>query len=366
MVNILHVMAGVDAGGISTVVLNYYKHINREQFHFDIAITTHVIGQNGRAFQNMGAEIFVLPLKSKGLKIYKSALSKLLSERQYDIVHVHDNETSYIALSVAKSFGVRGLIAHAHSSSPFVSIKGEIRRLSGCYLNGFYATKLIACGKLAGNRIFGKYNMNKNKTIILPNAVDAKCFCFNEDTRKEVRKSFRIEDKFVIGMVGRIAPEKNNVYAISLFRAIQSKMHNSVMVIVGNGEDEKKMLDEINRLNLNDDILYLGKRNDVNLLYQAFDVLMLPSLHEGFPVVAVEAMSSGLPILLSDTITRELEFGSAIHYLSLDEKDAWAEAAIKYCDDNERGMRMDEVKSHGLDIRDTAEVLENIYMSYNQ
>ena len=105
----------------------------------------------------------------------------------------------------------------------------------------------------------------------------------------------------------------------------------------------------------------LGKRSDVERLYQAFDLLLLPSFSEGFPVVAVEAMASGLPVLVSDRVTRELSFGSGVRYLSLKDPDSWIRAVEAFSSDSGRERRQREVKDRGLDIRDTADTLLKLY-----
>lgn len=363
MIKVLHVMAGADAGGISSVVLNYYKYINKEKIHFDVAITLDIIGLNGRRLMELGVKIYKIPLKSKDITLYKAELKKLLLENKYDAVHVHENETSYVALKLAKELGIPCRIAHAHTASPYTSVKGEIRRLSGCILNAKYATNIIGCGKLAGERIFGRSNMKSKKAFVLPNSIDTDVFCYDSKIREETRKELSVNNKYVVGMVGRIAPPKNNVYAIELFKQIKEKIENAVLVIAGNGPDEKDMLETIKEKGLEQDVIYLGRRDDVNRLYQAYDIYFLPSLFEGYPVAAVEAMAAGLPVMLSDTITRELEFGSAVNYISLNEKKEWAEVALRYVKDTERSKRADEVKRNGLDIHDTVDLLEKIYES---
>ena len=160
MYNVLHVMPGADAGGISTVVLNYYKVIDRNKIHFDVAVTTDMIGQNAVEMEKLGVRIYKLPLKSKGIKAFETAMVDLLNRENYQAIHVHENETSYVALRIAKKVGIPQRIAHSHTSSPCVSIKSEIRRLSGCVLNYYYATNVVGCGCLSGERDFGKIRLS--------------------------------------------------------------------------------------------------------------------------------------------------------------------------------------------------------------
>lgn len=362
MFRVLHVMGCGDAGGISTVVLNYYRCIDRSKIHFDIGLTVNNVGQNALALQALGAEIFFLPLKSEGLNAFQKALSELLRQGKYDAIHVHESETSYVALQVAKKLGVPCRIAHSHTSSPYEGIKGELRRLSGCVLNYHYATRVIGCGQLAGERVFGRHNMKRKKALVLPNAIDTEKFAYNPQVRNEVRGELGVEGKFVIGMVGRLSEEKNSTYGVELLPQVLRKIPNAVLVMAGNGPEEEKIKARIRELGMEDSVIMLGRRSDVARLCQGFDVFLLPSFTEGFPVAAVEAMASGLPVLMSDVITKELSFGSAVEYLPLKEPQRWIESLLRWRDSGDRNLRQKEVAENGLDIHDTAKLLERVYL----
>lgn len=363
MIRVLHVMGCGDAGGISSVVLNFYRFLDRSKVHFDIALTVPQVGQNAIALQELGARIHFLPMKSQGIPAFQQALADLLEKEKYDAIHVHESETCYVALQVAKKLGIRCRVAHSHTSSPWEGWKGELRRISGILLNYPAATHVIGCGKLAGDRVFGKWNMRRKKALVLPNAVDTQRFAFQEALRQEVRGELDVADRFVIGMVGRLSEEKNNLYALDLMPMILDQIPNAVLVVAGNGPDAEKFSDKVRELELEHCVKQLGRRSDVERLYQAFDVYLLPSLTEGFPVAAVEAMASGLPVLLSDAITRELSFGSAVTYLPLDKKELWVTAVKQWQEDNGRCLRQTEPVEQGLDIRSVVSRLEQVYLT---
>lgn len=361
MIRVLHVMGCADAGGISAVVLNYYRFIDRTKIHFDIALTVPEAGQNAHALQELGAQIHFLPLKSHGLRTFQNALADLLQKGKYDALHVHESETCYVALAVAKKLGIRCRVAHAHITSPWEGIKGELRRLSGCLLNYHYASRVIGCGQLAGERIFGKCNMKREKAMVLPNAVDTQKFAYDEEIRRMVREELAVEDKFIVGMVGRLADQKNYPFALEIMAKLRRVMPDAILVVAGNGPDEELIQEKIRQLNLDDSVMMLGRRSDVAQLYQGFDLFLMPSLYEGFPVAAVEALSSGLPALLSDKITGELGTFSAVEYLSLNDVNIWVSAIAKQRKCFDRFTQQQEVLEYGFDIRDTVQMLETVY-----
>lgn len=362
MIRVLHIMACSDVGGISTVVLNYYRFLDRTQIQFDIALTVPEVGRNARELETLGAQIRFLPLKSQGIGVFRKALRALLEQEHYDAIHVHESETCYVALMVAKQMGVPCRIAHSHTTSPWEGVKGELRRLSGCLLNYPTATHVIGCGQLAGERVFGKWNMGRPKALVLPNAIDTRKYAYDEEVRRTLRREWNLEGKLVLGMVGRLCVEKNYPFALELVDSLRRENPDCMLLIAGGGEEQENIERKIGELGISDHVMLLGRRSDADKLYQAFDVFLLPSFTEGYPVAAVEALSSGLPVLLSDTVTHELKFGTAVEYLSLKQPRKWLEAIQRWQKDTGRAARQSEPADHGLDIRSCAKRLEKIYL----
>lgn len=366
MIRVLHIMGFADAGGIESVVVNYYKHIDKEKFQFDFALTGNEPGMIGKEMISLGANFYRLPLKSKGLRQFKKSLSKLLNENQFDVVHVHESTTSYVALQVAKKCGIKCRIAHAHTSAPYISFFSELRRMSGFILNNIYATDLLACGYLAGLRVYGKYNMQKKRVIILPNSIDIHKFKFNYEKRGIIRREFGWNQEFVVGMVGRLSDEKNHQFALKIAESVHELNSNIHFVFVGAGALDGKIKEIIRNKRMGTYVSMPGRRSDVDYIYQGLDLCILPSIHEGFPVVAVEALASGLPVLLSNTITNELDFSNNAIYLPVNEECKWVEKICALSQKRDTGKRQEgffEMEAHGFDVHDSTRKLERIYSS---
>ena len=361
MLKILHVMGCSDAGGISAVVRNYYQFIDRTKVHFDIALTIPQQGQNSRALEALGAQVFFIPMKSQDPEGFAQGLTRILTEGNYDGLHVHEGETSFVALRIAKKLGIPCRVAHAHTTSPYEGIPSVLRRWAGCVLNYHYASHVIGCGQLAGERIFGKRNMKRPRAAVLPNAVDVSRFSYDPEVRQQMRRELGVENAFVLGMVARLSDQKNIPFAIDLMEKLKDQLPEARLLIAGNGENEEMLKNKIRQLGLETQVRLLGRRSDVEALYQAFDLLLMPSLYEGYPVAGVEALASGLPVLLSDRITGELKFCSGVRYLSLREPEAWIQAVKSWQKDTGRAQRQREIPDHGLDIRTCADMLLKIY-----
>lgn len=359
--NVLHILTGED-GGISAVVRDYYTYINREKFHFDVACITENEGNDIAKIKHIGADVFHLPKKSSGIKEYIRALKEILSKKQYDAIHVHENETSYVALKVAKELGIKCRIAHAHTSAPYISVKNEIRRISGIFLNYHYASNVIACGELAGNRVFGKFNMKRKKAVVLTNAIDLEKYQYNENVRTQMREELGISDRFAVGFIGRLANQKNPMFCVSVIKKLHEINSNAVLVMAGDGDMEEQIQDFIIENGMQEYVRMLGKRTDAERLYQAFDAFVLPSLYEGFPLVAIEALASGLNSILSTNITNELSSLDKVSYLDIFEESDWVNTLNTISKDSHGRDRLSQLDPNIYDIKFVVKKLERIYI----
>ncbi len=362
MYRVLHV-ADIADGGISMVILNWYKNLDRGRIHFDIASTVTNMGHNATQLQELGANIYFIPMKARGIKAYKEALTKIIGEGQYDAIHVHESQTSYVALRLARQMGVKKRVAHSHTSAPFSSPRGELARLSGCLLNYHYATDVVGCGILAGQRVFGKLNMKRPKAHVLKNGIYFDDFIYSEDIREKVRQELGINDRFVVGMVGRLSAEKNYCFAFDIVEKLREKRPDCLLLVAGDGPQRTGLQYYVQNHNLEDCILFLGNRADANRLYMAMDAFLLTSFYEGFPVVAVEALASGLSVLLSDTITSELKNLKNVKYLSIQDTCAWVDSLCEISKEDalNRVKSIECLKANGFDAKDIARELELIY-----
>ena len=365
MIRVLHILGNADVGGLSTVVLNYMKCIDQSQIHFDFALAGGELGVNGKKMIEMGARYYQLPLKSESIQTFRNALFDLLTKEHFDVVHVHGNSTSFVALQVAQKAGVKYRFAHAHTTMIGGGWKTMVRRLTGWVLNYHYATHVIGCGKLAGDSIFGKKHMKTTKASVLPNAIDTKIFCFNEQVREEMRTELGIGNRYAIGIIGRLAHEKNHTFALDVIKKVHANNDNIVLFIIGTGELDSMLECTIFDSQMDSYVKMLGRRTDMARLYQAMDCCILPSLYEGFPMTGVEAIAAGLPLIISDTVTDELKFGSAVKYLPL-KQEAWVEEILKRANINDTDLRAErskEAADNGFDINVTSKQLENLYLA---
>ncbi|MBQ5560805.1 MAG: glycosyltransferase family 1 protein [Lachnospiraceae bacterium] len=364
MIRVLHSVSNMDRAGLETMLMNYYRHIDRNLIQFDFLANKPKPGAYEDEVRELGGRIFVTPgFNPMKLPKYRAYMKKLFAENpEIQIVHAHNGALAYYALREAQRNGVPHRIAHSHNSKINWDMKWPIKQYCRANMKNA-ATDFWGCGELAIEFYFGKKLVESGNYTLIKNAIEEDRFIFNENKRKELRKKYHVEDKFVIGHVGRFMYQKNHDFLIDIFDSVHRKNTNAVLVLIGEGELEEKVREKIQRLSLQDSVIFTGSIPNVNEMYQMMDVFLLPSLYEGLPVVGVEAQASGVCCIFSDTITKEIAITDMANFISLSEKtDVWADKILSYSSGYSRKDMTNEIKQSGYSIYTEAEKMQNMYL----
>lgn len=317
-------------GGIESVIMNYYRHIDRTRVQFDFIVDNDF--EPGAQFkvippeeiEAMGGRVYFCP-PYQCINRYIYELTRLFQEKHYQIVHSHINTLSVFPLYAAKRAAVPIRIAHSHSMAGKGEILRNILKYSLRPFSKVFATHYAACSRYAGEWLFGKRTMECGEVTIFNNAIDPEKFRFNPEVRGEVRKELRIEDKFVSGHVGRFCYQKNQEFLIDVFEEVYRKNPNAVLLLIGDGKDRTKIEEKIRNLGAGRGVILLGNQNNMERLYQAMDVFMFPSRYEGFGIAAVEAQMCGVRTIVSTAVPAEVKVAPETAFLDLkDGPKRWA------------------------------------------
>ena len=278
---VAHIMGKWNGGGVESVVMNYYKNIDRNRIQFHFLCDEDSTDIPYEEIEKLGGKVIVIPPYQK-LFEYQKELYRIFKENNYKIVHSHINALSVFPLRIAKKAGVPIRIAHSHSTSNKKEWKKNILKMILRPFSKLYANKYFACTEYSGKWLFGKKVVERKELNVINNAIDLKKFEFNKNTREDLRKKLGIkEDVLVIGHVGRFMKQKNHEFLIDVFEKAIKQDDNIYLILVGQGPLEDKIKEMVKEKGIEDKILFLGQRNDVNKLYQAMDIFVLPSLYEG-------------------------------------------------------------------------------------
>lgn len=354
-------------GGVEAVTINYYRNIDKNKVQLDFICDEDSTNIPYEEIERMGGKVIIIPSYSKPFKYHK-ALKRVLKEGNYKIIHSNINTLSVFSLFAAKCAGVPIRIAHSHSTTNKKEKKKNLMKQVLRPFSKVFATDYMCCSELAGRWLFGNKEYDKGNVYLLNNAIDLDKFKYNESLRKKKRKELGIkDDALVIGHIGRFVAQKNHDFLIDIFNEIHKKNNNSILLLAGQGPLMEDIKNKVKELNLDDNVKFLGQRNDANELYQAFDVFLLPSLYEGLPVVGVEAQAAGLLCYLSDDMTKETKVLDITKFMSLNNPPKeWADNIL---DDVKKYKRIDtskEMTAKNFNIKEEAKKLEEYYLNlYN-
>lgn len=368
-VKVLYFVDRMLRGGIQTFVIENMKHINREKVQIDyLLLDDGVKYELEETLKKLGSNVY--KLKGAWLKKptdyynYVKKINEFFSEHHdYNVVHLHSSSKNFYVLKVAKKYNIPVRIAHSHnigfqSKSKLQIILGNICKP----LLKKYATHYFACSEMAGRWLFGKNEVNNGNVEIIHNAIDLEKFKFNKDKSEELRKKLNIENKIVMGHVGRFTTQKNHTFLIDVFYEFHKKNNNSVLMLVGTGKKEKEIHNKVDTLGLTDSVIFIGYKNNVNEYMWAMDVFVFPSIFEGLGLVLIEAQAAGLKCFTSkDVVPKEAKVSNLLEYISLkNSSKIWADIILKT--DLEKKNVISEIKNRGYSIEFTAKKLERFYM----
>lgn len=361
-IRVAHIIGKWVGGGVESVVMNYYRHIDRSKVQFDFICDEDSTNIPYDEINELGGKVILVSPYQKAIKYHK-ILKEILEYREYKIVHSHINTLSVFSLCAAKRAGVPVRIAHSHSTTNSREKKKNFLKQILRPLSKLFATDYMCCSELAGRWLFGDKEYNKGNVYLLNNAIDLSQFRYDEQIRIRKRAELGIsDDTLVIGHIGRFVEQKNHFFLIDIFQEIHKNEKNSILMLAGLGPLLDEVKKKVSRLNLDNCVMFLGQRTDVRELYQAFDAFVLPSLYEGLPVVGVEAQATGNLCFFSDDMTSETKILISTVFMSLDDgPKKWAVNILDGIKKYQKHDTKNEIIMNGFDINEEVSKLENKY-----
>jgi glycosyltransferase involved in cell wall biosynthesis len=373
-VRVLHIVSVMNHGGIENLLMNIYRNINRNKVQFDFLVTREERGIFDEEIKELGGKIYnISHISKKGYFKYKKIVDEFFKEKRkkYKIIHCHMNTWAGFFLPLAKKNNIPIRIAHSHSADYKVTLRSLpkflIKKYHSLFINNT-ATHFFACSEKAGEWLFGK-TISDNYLKVIRNAIKTDNFRYDRNKVVKKRKKLNINSSaFVIGHVGRFTYQKNHEFLIDIFNEISIQAPSAKLILVGTGELEKEIKRKVKKKDLQDEVEFLGLRNDVNELMMVFDIFLFPSRYEGFGIVALESQAAGAKTIISNEVPEEIDITDLVKRISLDKSaEYWAEKVLNFKNCKDSRDYYQEIIDAGYDIKNTAEELQNFYIDeYNK
>lgn len=258
-------------------------------------------------------------------------------KQSYDIIHFNFSSSwNFLPVVFAHYFTNAKIVVQSHNTDYSKPIKSHVFKATIDTVNrlGRHIFSRISDLKLGVSNeslawMFGK----DNQGIVLKNGIDLRKFLFSEKPRHDLRQSLGLgNETWVVGMVGVLTERKNPFFSLKIFEELHDRHLESHLVIIGNGELREKLEQEVHQKGLDADVSFIKHTDAMNDWYTAFDVLLFPSLFEGFGFVPLEAQASGLQVVASDQIPHDVMLTDSIVALPLNEPKMWIKNLRSYLD----------------------------------
>ena len=353
-------------GGITQYALRNWEHIDKSRFIFDWVTLDNKLSFETELTQQ-GCKVNHLSCRQEeSAARFRTEMETILANG-YDAIHLHTSYwRGFLAEELAVKASVPQIIVHAHSTGIDVSDADErtgLLRAHNTWKARFHqglATHFAACSVSAAEFLFGS-QIQKERVILLNNAIDTELFAFHAGIRADIRAKMGLQDKFVILQPARMVYQKNHSFTLGVFAKVLRAIPSAVLLFAGTGDLQDCLIKEAYEAGVANSVRFLGFRGDISELLQAADLFVMPSRFEGLGIAVIEAQCSGVKCLLSDNVPEEAFISENAIRLPLS-TDVWRDEIIRIAREGyERSDRSVDVAAAGYSIMEQIKVLERIY-----
>lgn len=365
-IRVLEVPAFGINGGIYKYIFNNMKYIDHNRFEFDFLTRNRDILTTAE-YKKYGFGVRFFTAKERENPLLLEEEMNHILDKGYDVIHFHNAYwTGNLLEKIAMQRGICKVIIHSHSTQIDNRSDTETKKLlaihekckAECSIRS--ATDFCACSQVAAKWLFGE-QIPMDRIQLMKNAIEVEKYTFSDKIRQRIREKIGLQNKFVLGQVGRFAYQKNYEFSIEVFKDIHSQYPNAILLLVGNGVLENEIRARIEKYQLADSVCMLSWSNHVEELLQAMDMLLLPSRFEGLPITLIEAQAADLKCLVSSAVTDEVRITEKITFLDLCVNDWIREIGKAINETHIRENREEEITKAGYNIHYQVKKLEKLY-----
>ena len=366
MVRILVFGMTENPGGVESFLVTYYRNIDRSKVQFDFLCNSYEKVAYEDELIAMGGRTYHFTSRRESPSKFRKELTAFFEAHASEYAAIWVNVCSLANidyLKFAKRYGISKRIIHSHNSQNMDGfIRGTLHSLNKRVLHN-YATDFWACSEDAVEWFYPQ--SLASKAVVIHNAIDVSRMAFDPSERSRVRAEFGVDENcYLVGNVGRLHFQKNQSFALDVFKEFLELNPDSKLVLVGQGEDEQMLKNKASEFGISDNVIFTGVRGDVPALLSSFDAYLFPSVFEGLGIAALEAEANGLPVLASsDVIPEEVKIIDNFTFFSLEKSSKEWAVKLNEIRNTYKRIPYEEVlpafRQKDYEIRDEAVKLQN-------
>lgn len=307
---ILQIIYSLKIGGAETFVVNIDKNLNHDEVDFEYLVFKRVDDGYENYVTERGGVLDCVPTlrESGNLWRFVSSVRDYVKENgPYDAAHIHMDVMGFLPAIAAKIAGVETIVCHAHTAryADRLSFSERVLLAANRFFLGRLHVKAVACGKEAGDSMYGRLPYS-----IINNGINTADFeAVTSDDISSLKKELGINSDKVVVHVGRFDDAKNQRFVIDLAEALHGRGVDCCFILVGDGVLREGLKKRVEESGSGSFIVMPGVRKDIPAILEMGSVFVFPSKYEGFPISLVEAQCAGLPCAVSNAITSDADLG---------------------------------------------------------
>lgn len=370
-IRILQVVRKMDRGGIQTLIMHVYRHIDRDRVQFDFFVHTDQRGHFDSEIRALGGRVLAGPVLTKvGFRAYRRALTRTLRDSgPFAGVHSHLYRFSGYVLRVAEQAEVPLRVAHGHTAGDGRQ-ESWLRSAFSWLLRRLicrHATHMFGCSRVAAESLFGPGCWQDPRVRVIPNAIDLTPYAALPEDRGALRERAALSvGTPLLGHVGNFSPAKNHCFLIKVFSALLRQVPTAHLVLTGDGPLRTEVEALVGAAGIGEHVHFLGVRPDIPQLVGTLDLFLFPSLYEGLGIALIEAQAAGVPCVVSNRIPTEVDMHlGLLKFVDLQaHPELWVQEILETLK-IERPAWLDRYRAlaaAGYDIRAVSRLLQGIYV----
>lgn len=366
MKKILHMTPPDINNGVYRYVFNHIKYVDQNKYQFEFLTRNKEDLMRAKEYQIYHFKIQAFANTERDSEDgLRKEIIRILS-KGYDAIHLHTSVwRGFLIEQIAMEMKIPRVIVHSHSTGIDFTEKQDRDRILKIHeelkkeFDSRYATDVCACSRLAGKWLFGP-QISEKEIKLLPNAIEVEKYHFRSEIRKSLREKLGIENKVVIGNIGRYCYQKNQEFLIRAFAKACKKNNHLFLMLIGEGELKNQIEELIMELGVKNSAVCFDWQEHVENYLQAMDIFCLPSHFEGLPISAIEAQAAGLPCYIADTVSDEVKITPLVTFLPLIEE-RWQYVLEQGRMNDDRERFDEDIMEKGYDVKSGVALLEKLY-----
>lgn len=311
---ILFVIDGMEFGGGERVFLQLIRQLEKEKYEIFAACAPD--GDFGNRLKEMGIPVEPLRMENRFNPFAILKLARIIRKRGVQIVHSQGARADFFArMSILFSRNCRLVCTVAMPVEGFNV--GALRKWIYGLFDRFserYVDRFIVVSEVLKKTFINNHKIPPEKVIKIYNGIELQEYQLRDPhaSSRKIRTEYNIDENFLlVGAIGRMVWQKGFEFLIEAVPEVLNKYRNVKFLFAGEGPLKKSLEMKCETLKVKDNIIFTGFRRDVREFLSAIDLLVIPSLREGFPFVTLEAMASGKPMVATmiDGITEQITSG---------------------------------------------------------